>query len=313
MEKIKQLFSNLQPAGIVTREKKIRVFITTFLGCVLLVVFVYPIVAKKFSFFSLPAPRSVSETIPSVSMPTIIDGKIVFPGQNKDLSYVENLGKKVNSNLTVLTADLVGLYEQSQNPKLTGIRILGETKNIGAQRVSQFKPIVKFIDSDGKTVTQKIGNYSESFSFYGLDPGETTLYDISVPLPAEQLTDKLEILFNSETATPSSSYENLKIADRNFEVKTASNSATGEQVEYYSVTGSVVNTFDDYLTDIIVAAWVKDKDGLVFSVGRQFFKEDLVSSGNKIDFKIPLLPLKNGFKYESYELRAWGKVFKLGQ
>jgi hypothetical protein len=83
------------------------------------------------------------------------------------------------------------------------------------------------------------------------------------------------------------------------------------EIEYYTVSGSVVNSLSDPVSDVSVYVWVKDASGQVFSFGRQDFKGDLISPKKAVDFKINLLPFKDGEKMDKYEIRAWGRRYTL--
>ncbi len=262
-----------------------------------------------------------------VAMPTIVNGQLVLPklatasgGLNPNLNRTARLG--------VVSVQLIPVADSQQTgqQKLAGIRILGETQNLGEQIVSGVSPIVRFFDKGGKVIGQKVGRLSTGWDFFGVAPSETTLYDVTVDNPPT--ADKLEVVLNVAAATSSAVFEPLKIASRSVEVKTAtyqnnssssSNSgesssrvtAQGDTVEYYTVSGAVVNALSDPVSDISVYAWVKDKDNKVYAFTRQDFKNDLLAAGDKIDFRMTLLPLKGGESYSSYEVAAWGKRYKL--
>lgn len=247
------------------------------------------------------------DAVIDVSVPTIINGQLVLPKIATESDLTEqstvNLGKR--ANLGVISANLVPIVDQQ---KLTGLRILGEMANIGEQTVIGISPVIRFFDVDGKTLAQKIGRISGTWNFFGLSPQEKTLYDITVDNPPQ--AEKLEIVLNVSSASDSAIFEELKLASRGAEIKTASDSA-GQVVEYYSVSGQVVNTLEDPVSDIAIYAWVRNKEGKVFSFNRQDFKNDLLTPGNKIDFKITLLPFKNNETMDSYEVAAWGKRYRL--
>ena len=245
-----------------------------------------------------------------VAIPTIINGELVLPKLSTGSAVVSVLGSKVR--LGIISANLIGIPDQSG--KLTAIRILGEVSNIGEKIVNGISPVVRFIDKNGKTVGQKIGRLSTGWDFFGVMPGEKALYDVTVDSPPE--ADKLEIVLNASSATDSALFDQLKIASRSVEVKTATyqgnaSDSAGQKVEYYSVTGSVVNILSDAVSDITIYSWVRDKEGKVFAFNRQDFKNDLLAAGDKINFRILLLPLKSGEVYDSYEVAAWGKRYRL--
>jgi hypothetical protein len=307
------VFSCLKSEGILTREKKIRIIVTSCLAALIALSMLYSAFLNKEKIgAAITKTVGFENSAKPVSLPSIVNGSLVLPQDKDQFNFAVNqLTKDPEKNsLAVLSANLVGVFDPvSQNQKLTGIRVVGETKNIGNKKVTAFQPVVRYIDADDKVKTQKVGRYNEGYQFPGLDPGEVTFYDVIVDTTVDELTEKVEVVFGADSKA-NNAYIPLKIEGRNFEVKIASNSATGETAEYYSATGDVVNTFDDYVTDITVVVWVKDKDNQIFSINRQQFKNDLIAPGNRISFKVPLLPLKMG-KYESYELEAFGKEFKL--
>ncbi|MBI4099705.1 hypothetical protein HY440_01735 [Candidatus Microgenomates bacterium] len=251
-------------------------------------------------------------SLPDVAIPTIINGELVLPQVATPAGDLnQNLGKAM-TRLGVISANLVPIVGTDQ--KLTGIRILGEMTNVGDKVIIGASPVVRFFDTTGKVLASKIGHYSAGWDFFGIGPSEQTLYDVTVDNPPT--ADKLEIVLNVAAASDSAVFDELKVASRSMEVKTASyqgnaSDSAGEKVEYYSVSGSVVNALLDPVSDIAIYAWVKDKDNKVYAFARQDFKNDLLASGEKLDFKITLLPLKTGETYDSYVVAAWGKRYRL--
>jgi DUF971 family protein len=137
-----------------------------------------------------------------------------------------------------------------------------------------------------------------------------------VTVDSPPAADRLEIVLNVSSATEAASFDELKIASRSMEVKTATyqgeaTESGGEKVEYYSVAGSVVNILSDPVSDITIYSWARNKEGKVFAFNRQDFKNDLLMAGDKIDFRILLLPLKIEGEFDSYEVAAWGKRYRL--
>ncbi|MCL4390183.1 MAG: hypothetical protein M1484_02035 [Patescibacteria group bacterium] len=250
------------------------------------------------------AVRGVSD----VAVPTIINGNLVLP---KVTAGASNLGS-VGAKLGVVSANLVPVMDQ-QSQQVTAIRIIGEMQNTGTGVVTGISPQLRFLDSAGNVVAQKIADLTTGYSVFGVGPGETTVYDVSVPNPPS--SDKLEIILNVSQASGSGAFDELKIASRSMEVKTAvaqgaAASESGTQsFDYYTVTGSVINVLSDPVSDISVYAWVKDEAGKVFAFAKQDFPNDLVSPREKLDFRINLLPLRTDEKYDSYEVAAWGKRY----
>ncbi len=239
-----------------------------------------------------------------------------------------------------------GAAQPAEPPKLVGIRILGEISNASKKIVKEVSPVVRFYNDKDKLIAQKIGRLTPGFDFFSFKPGSKTVYDILVEDPPK--SDKLEILINSAKEEKTPSFESLKIQNGKIEVKTAkyqqqaagseqlavsdsteSGEATGSaeatpsatpkptpteaptEVEYYTISGSVVNNLVDSVSDVAIYAWVKNSEGKVFSFGRYDFKSDLLSPKKQVNFKINLLPFKTSEKMQSYEIAAFGKRYKL--
>lgn len=263
-----------------------------------------------FSFFS-KKPVSNSAKLPEVVLSTIgPNGELVA---DATISAQTDRTKLSAPRIVVNSANLVAIYDKNQ---MTGIRILGELSNIGGGFVNKIDPVVRFYNQKGTLIAQKIAQLTEGFDFKEVAPDSKLPYDVTVLQPPT--SDRLEIVFNTVSSTNSADLLTLKIASRSMEIKTAtvsdneSASASGSrQVEYYTVSGKVVNTFSELVSDIVVYAWAKDSAGKVFSFGRADFKNDLLNPSDKVDFKIILLPIKSDEKLDFYEIAAWGKAYKL--
>lgn len=251
---------------------------------------------------------------PEVALPTIFNGELVLPKVTNGAPE-SSAGKVVgNDRLSVVSANLVAVFE---NNKLTGIRVVGELGNGGENYVTAISPVVRFLDTDGNLVAQKIARLSTNFDFRSVGPKESSLYDVTVDNPPQ--SDKLEILFNTVSSSPSATFEALKISNRNLETKTANintstesaATASGQSVDYYVASGQVVNPYPNPVTEITIYAWAKDESNKVFALGRTDFKNDLINSGEKIDFKVMLIPLRSDQKYSDYDIAAWGREYKL--
>ncbi len=278
----------------------------------LLLVVVLALVGIGLWFFFRQRDGKSKEEVVDVSIPTIVNGQLVLP---KVATTEGNIQTTLNATarLGVNSANLIGIYD-NQNQKLAALRIIGETTNVGTKVVTAISPYVRFLDPEGKMVGQKIGRLSDNFTLYDFLPGARSYYDVTIDNPPT--ADKLEIVLNVSSSSDSATFDDLKIASRSVEKKTATyqgsaSDSAGQQIEYYTVTGQVVNTLTDPVSDISVYAWVKDTEGKVFSFGRQDFKNDLLSPRDKLDFKITLLPLKLDQKYDSFEVAAWGKRYRL--
>lgn len=243
-----------------------------------------------------------------VVLPTIINGELILP-KLSDPSK-QGLEKVINEGrLNVVSANLVGVFDQ--NGSLTGIRILGEIENFGDRFVNEISPVVRFLDDKGNALGQKIAHASTNFNFKSVEPRGVNLYDVTVDSPPQ--SEKMEIFFNTVSSSDSAIFETLKIASRSMEIKTATTGASesAQTVEYYLVKGAVVNPLDLPVTEIVVYAWTKNEEGKVFGFGKTEFKNDLLPSGEKIDFQIIVLPVQNNQKISTYEISAWGKRYKL--
>ncbi len=268
--------------------------------------------------------------LPDVKVPTIVDGELVLP----EVSKGEELGlfgnKSGASRLALVSANLTAVTDE-KGQKIVGFRVTGEVRNIGTQIVTDFSPRVRFFDSNGQVVGQKIGRKTPGYRFFGLRPDAQTYYDVIVEDPPE--SERLEVVFNVASSSASLEFEELKIASRSVEVKKAQRQAPrrapettgtesaaatqaaqvtmeGNEVEYYTVTGAIINTFTEPLTEMTVYTWVKDTENKVISFAKQDFLNDLLSVGEKLDFRMTLVPMRPGVEMVSYEIAAWGKQYK---
>ncbi len=261
-------------------------------------------------------PRQIAgeKTKGEVAQPTIVNGELVLP-KEVSLGQSGGLGQLAQNNrLVVNSAILSPVYDQQQ--KLTGIRILGEVTNIGTKVIDGVSPVVRFFSDQGVSVGQKVGVLSSGYRFFSLEPGARSVYDVTVDNPPT--SDRLEIVMNATSATSSALFEPMKIASRSVEVKTAKRqidaSASAElpsSVEYFTVSGSVVNIASDPFSEITVYAWAKGTDGKILSFATQEFRNDLLNPSDKLDFRITLLPFREGISYDTTEIAAWGKRYKL--
>lgn len=276
--------------------------------------------------------KSVEYKTPDVSKPTIVGGELVLPKV-----YTGGVLES-KDRIGVVSAFLVGVSDE-KTQQLVGIRILGEIANLSDKIVNEISPVIRFYDDKDKLIAQKVAKITPGFNFFSFKPAENTIYDILVEDPPK--ADKLEIIINSAGFEKIPSTERLKITSSKMEVKTAkyqSQADSGQQiadseqstdsgeatisatsvttpevseVEYYTLSGSVVNNLVDAVSDMTVYAWVKNAEGKVFSFARQDFKGDLVSSKKKVEFKINLLPFKMEEKMDKFEVAAFGKRYKL--
>lgn len=252
-----------------------------------------------------------------VSVPTIIDGELVLPKVATGSGGLSGENKK--PAIGVVSANLVGVFDQehrdaSGSPKLAGIRIIGEMVNLSANRILGLSPLVKFIDGGGKMVSQKVGRLTSGFDFMNFGPEEKAFYDVTVDDPPA--ADRLEVALNPAEGVEKILREKLKVASFSAETKLAdlpseASGSAAKKAEYYLISGVVENSLSDDVTGIVVYAWARDKEGKIFGFSRQDFTSDLLPKGEKIDFKILLLPVRLGSKLASFEVGAWGKRYKL--
>lgn len=259
-----------------------------------------------------------------VALPTIFGGELILP---RITGITEgNLAKPaVSGRLSVLSANLAAVFADN---KLSGIRVVGEVVNDSGRDVIGVSPVVRFYDGGGTMVGQKVARESVGFDFRTVATGQPTLYDVTVDAPPA--SEKLEIFFNITASTDSAVYKNLLIANRSLETKTAnvggessaeatdsaaaSPAAATEpalKVDYYIASGQVINPMPSPATEITIYAWAKDEANKVFALGRTDFKNDLINPGEKIDFKVLLVPIRSGQQYVTYEIAAWGKEYRL--
>lgn len=269
------------------------------------------------------APEVKGEKTQKVEAPTIINGELVLPKV-----YTGGVLES-KDRIGVASAFLVGVTDE-KSQQLVGIRILGEIANLSDKIVNEISPVIRFYDDKDKLIAQKVAKITPGFNFFSFKPAENTIYDILVEDPPK--ADKLEIIINSAGFEKIPSTERLKIASSKMEVKTAKYQSQGlegtesgeatisatpavtpevSEVEYYTLSGSVVNNLVDAVSDVTVYAWVKNAEGKVFSFARQDFKGDLVSPKKKVEFKINLLPFKMEEKMDKFEVAAFGKRYKL--
>ena len=181
-----------------------------------------------------------------VTVPSIVGGELVLPKVDLTSNSPPQSGAStlLDDQIYVLSANLVGIYSQpqsaSESGQLTGIRIMGEMLNPGKNRVNNFLPVVRFLDNEGNLKTQKIARFSDSFEFYGLDPGSRGVYDVTVDAPSA--TERIEVVLKPQdgdkTLRPA---VNLKVASRSAQIQTVT-AQDGRKVDVYVVAGEVINT-----------------------------------------------------------------------
>ena len=264
-----------------------------------------------------------------VNVPTIVGGELLLPKVDLTLSNGSGLtggGALLEGQIWVLSANLVGIFKQESTapryrigtdsaqteaplPQLSGIRILGQMYNPGKKPVTNFLPIVRFLDNDNNLKTQKIAHYSQNFDFYALDPDDRGVYDITVDDPP--LSDKIEVVLKPQEGDKSRRQPVLlRVASRSSEIQPVQ-MQNGETVDTYLVTGEVVNITDTSVADILVNAYILDKERKVFGLASEDFKSDLIRPGETIPFKILVLPVKTDTQYDETLVEVWGREYKL--
>ncbi len=255
--------------------------------------------------------RKTTEGLPAgrqVVVPTIVNGELILPqGVKVGLETAAQAGKNISEQrVYVLSANLVGVFDKEG--KLTGVRALGEIKNITGKRIEGVVPVVRFMDKDGKVLAQKIGRNNDSFDFFGLEDGETAVYDVIADEPPAD-SDRIEVVFQAQENAAAKGKTALKIVNRGItpqEVQTQD----GKKTQVFTISGKVFNSEELAVTEITVLAYVKDKEGKILGLGRQDFKADLIPSGESIPFKIMVLPIKLDTEYDDYGVAVWGKEFR---
>lgn len=249
------------------------------------------------------------------------------------------------SKIRVVSANLVGQYEQVKEEqggleaeegglenkereqvspssvptpapaiKLVGLRVVGEIQNIGQKRVEAISAVVRFGDENNNFVANKLAVLTEPYEFLGLEPGETGFYDVSVPNPPESA--RIEIGINPIAGQSlKEDFTGLKISQKKLEEKITSLPAQagnqGQEMTYFEASGEIWNTEED--KNLMVQAptvrfWLKDENGQVFGWGQKKFEADLLSSGQKLEFKFFIIPVKAA-KLAGFEVEAFGKKY----
>lgn len=280
------------------------------------------IVTTIWFFPSKSVSQKQSAPPEDVVLPTIYEGQLYLP-KTVAVSDESNFNKGALGRLMINSLNLAALTDK--DGKFVGIRVLGEVTNTGNAHVVKVSPVARFYDDQGKLVGQKIAQMSAGFDFPELGASQRSVYDISISNPP--VAEKLEIIFNVAQSSFSAQFAPLKITNRQLEEKTTSFNNTRslaatdssqaaevpsslEEITYYIVSGQVVNSLENPVTDITVYAWGKNEENRVFTIGRVDFKNDLLKPGEKIDFKVLLAPIKANQTLINYEIAAWGREYK---
>ncbi len=246
----------------------------------------------------------------NVSIPTIIGGELVLPEVDLKLNKQSQLtGGDVllEDQIWVMSANLVGIFKEqiaSAPAQLASLRVLGEMYNPGKGPITNYLPIIRFLDGENNLLTQKLGRYSSNYELYLLEPNTKGVYDITVDDPP--LSDKIEVVLKPQegdrTLRPPVA---LKVASRSSEIQTT------QGYDTYLVKGEIINTTAFPVADILVNAYVLDTENKVFGVARESFKSDLIRPGETIPFKILVLPVKTDSIYEETIVEVWGREYRL--
>lgn len=251
-------------------------------------------IVKK-TFFKKTPP---TEKLPEVSFPTIINGELILPKVSTPSSL-----PSLATRLAVLSANLAAVTDK--DGKTTGIRVVGEVGGLGEKYINGANAIIRFYVTTSAQPIQKIARPSVNFDFLTVYPQDKALYDVTVDAPPA--SERLEVVFDVTSASASALFNQLKIASKSMEMKTASSS--GQLIQYYLASGRVVNTFSSPISDIVIYGWAKNIENRVFALGRTDFKNDLLNPGDGIDFKVLIVPFQADQKFLNYELAAYGKEY----
>lgn len=287
-----------------------KIIISLGIGTVILIIAIAAVY-----FFTHQNKNTKTKAVTDVLLPTIIDGELVLPKIDLSLKRTateSGANTLLDNQIMVISANLVGTYSQapsaSEGGQLTGIRIMGEMFNPGKIRITSFLPVVRFLDNGGNLKTQKIAHYSDGFEFYGLDGQTKGVYDVTVDGPPT--ADRIEIVLKPQDGDKALRPPvALKVASRSAEIKSIS--MNGQPIDYYSIMGEVINMTDSDVADILVNAYVKDKEGKVFGVNKELFKSDLIRPGETIPFKVMVLPIQSNAIYSDFVVEVWGREYKL--
>ena len=197
----------------------------------------------------------------------------------------------------------------SSNSKLelVGVRILGEYQNVGNMTAHDVRPIIRFYDKTDRLLATKRAEPTSPFRFLPLEPNEISLYDVSVPSPPDSQKFQIELKPvppSKETASSTLSPKYLKLKEKSLEDAVAT-TETGT-VNYHKFNGTMVNTSQNTLTNILVYAWLKNKDNKVFANGVKEFSHDLLAPNQELEVLMSILPTQLS-EVESYEVKLWGE------
>ena len=205
------------------------------------------------------------------------------------------------------SSDLQPPPPSDQKLQLVGVRILGEYQNIGNMVAHDVRPIIRFYDKTGRLLATKRAEPTSPFRFLPLEPNEISLYDVSVPSPPDSQRFQIELKPvppSKETVSSALSPKYLKLKEKNLEDAVANTEAG--TVNYHKFNGTMVNTSQNTLTNILVYTWLKNKDGKVFADGVKEFSHDLLATNQELEVLMSILPAQLS-EMESYEVKLWAE------
>lgn len=257
--------------------------------------------------------------------------------------------KTQSGGIRVLSANLIGIYKESKQSKngsppvasgtgqaqkeneatgsaatesaqvrdapqrqLAGIRILGELKNIGKEKIQNARPIVKFYKISGKKqniIATKLAAFNESYKFLPLSPGEENVYDVLVANPpsSDSVTIEFEVAPEDEEKDSSKLYTNLlKITDRKLKKEVVKNN--GKEVSYYKFEANLLNPTQDAFVSPGIYVWIKNETGRVIGFGKKIYEADLLVPEATISAQVNVLPVNAEEMFE-YETKTFTEKF----
>lgn len=227
-----------------------------------------------------------------------------------------------SAKLQVLSANLIGIYEQQKQqqkqqaspsaspaqPKLAGVRIIGEVRNIGDQTAFDANVLVHFFDENQNLISTKIGHWKEPYSFLPLKPGETNVYDVLVasPPPSTSVNLGMETKEKEETDKnkPINKTEILKVKDK--KLQPAQVSQQGQTLEYYQFQAILTNVGNIEIANPGLYVWMKNEKGKVIGLAAKVFEADLLTPQATIEAKLNLVPASDGEMFD-YQIKTFGR------
>jgi len=248
---------------------------------------------------------------------------------NSGLEDGQALGQATPSaKLQVLSANLIGIYEQqqqqrrpaigsqeadqataaAQQPKLAGVRIIGEVRNIGDETAFDANVLIHFFDENQNLINTKIGHWKEPYSFLPLKPGETNVYHdlVANPPPSASVSLSMERKEkeDSDKNKPSNKTEILKVKDK--KLQPAQVSQQGQTLKYYQFQAVLANIGNKEIVSPGLYVWMKNERGKVIGLAAKVFEADLLTPEATIEAKLNLAPVSEGEMFD-YQIKTFGQ------